>query len=53
MFVQSKATSLHRSFYDEFLQQINILQHLHVCAVCPLLQKCPVRFASCWNQVMI
>jgi hypothetical protein len=31
----------HRSFYDDFLKQINILQHPHVCAACPLLQKCP------------
>ena len=43
----------HRSFYEEFLQPINILQHPHVCAACPLLQKCPVRFASGWNQVTI
>ena len=43
----------HRSSYDDFLQQINILQHPHVCAACPLLQKCPVRFASGWNQVTI
>ena len=35
------------------LQQINILQHPHVCAACPLLQKCPVRFADGWNQVTI
>jgi|GEM_PF-4761164 len=39
----------HRSFYDDFLKQINILQHPHVCAACPLLLRCPVRFASGWN----
>ena len=43
----------HRSFYDDFLKQINILQHPHVCAACPLLRKCPVRFADGWNQVTI
>ena len=43
----------HRSFYDDDLQQINILQFPKVCAACPLLQKCPVRFADGWNQVTI
>lgn len=43
----------HRSFDDDFLKQINILQHPHVRVACPLLQKCPVRFALGWNQVTI
>lgn len=43
----------HRSFFNEDLQQINILQSPKVCSACPLLQKCPVRFASGWHQVTI
>jgi len=43
----------HRSFFNEDLQQINILQFPKVCSACPLLQKCPVRFADGWNQVTI
>ena len=53
MFGRTKAASFVLSCSDDFLQQINILQQLHVCAACPLLQKCLVRFADGWNQVTI
>lgn len=43
----------HRSFYDDHTKQITILQHLEVCAACPLLKKCPARFADGWKVVTI
>jgi len=43
----------HRSFFNEDLNQINILQFIEVCSACPLRQKCPVRIADGWNQVTI
>jgi hypothetical protein len=43
----------HRSFFNDDLQQINILQHPEVCAACPLRSKCPVRYANGWSQVTI
>jgi hypothetical protein len=43
----------HRSFYDDWMQQINILQFPKVCTACPLIEKCPVRYTDGWNQVTI
>ena len=43
----------HRSFYDSWLDQINILQFPKVCGKCHLRGKCPRRFASGWMQVTI
>lgn len=43
----------HRSFYDLGTDQITILQHPAVCRACPLLEKCPNRFADGWSKVTI
>jgi hypothetical protein len=43
----------HRSRYDAWLNQINILQFPEVCAACPMVKKCPRRFADGWSQVTI
>jgi len=43
----------HRSFYDVATNQITILQNREVCAACPLLSKCPQRYANGWATVTI
>ena len=43
----------HRSFYDSWQDQINILQFPSVCCKCPLAEKCPTRVADGWTQVAI
>lgn len=43
----------HRSFYDSYRDEIQILQDPSVCDACPLQAKCPCRLASGWSQVTI
>ena len=40
----------HRSFFDSWQDQNNILQHPEVCASCPLRQSCPTCYADGWTQ---
>lgn len=43
----------HRSYYDAHTDQITVLQFDEVCCACPLLKKCPKRYANGWMTVTI